>query len=116
VPVATMLAIAASFWAQHGYTAPPVSWEWNCPPQAAALIAPGNTCTGFAVFGSDHIYLNRQWWDRAKNWQRCWVVIHEVGHAAFRFPHQAGTVMAPINPTDVRSQSVPGTCKRKWTP
>jgi len=111
MPVATMLTVAALFWAGHGYTAQPVTWEWGIPVMGASMIHPGNVAEGFAMFNSDHIYLNREWWDRAPNWQRCEVVIHEVGHAAFGFAHTDGTVMSEI---DGPARPVPGTCKRKW--
>lgn len=105
-----MLAIAASFWSQHGYTPGPITWDWGIP--SYVRVEPGAIAEGFSVFGSNHIFLNRSWWDHAENWRKCEVVIHEEGHAAFSFRHQDGTVMSEIDDVYGGIRTVPGTCKR----
>jgi hypothetical protein len=114
MPVATMLAIAASFWAQHGYTvAQPVGWNWD----VSVCAAPISRDYVVQACGAQYVvHLNRKWWDQAPSWNKCEVVIHEVGHAAFRFPHTDYTVMSAIDDVGGGIRTVPGTCKRRWTP
>lgn len=106
--VATLLTIAASFWASHGYQeAQPVTWDWGSSDYAYEH----DGIQAQAVFGSYHFSMSREWWDHATKRERCVVVVHEVGHAAFSFPHRAGTVMAQY----ADDQRVPGACKpRRW--
>ena len=111
MPVATILAIAASFWGAHGYTtAQPVTWSWATTPYRIQAYAPMTSVNGGPPKGEFQIVLSRSWWDKASNQDKCVVVIHEYGHAAFSFQHQDGTVMAEYDGDAYRP--VPGTCKR----
>ena len=92
--VALAIAVAVGWWSAHGYTpAQPITWEWGtCPPPAHV-----DTVTlACAVPGSYHITLIRSQWDQRPRWQRCTVVAHEIGHAAFKFDHKDGTVMEAV--------------------
>jgi hypothetical protein len=109
MPVATMLAIAASFWSSHNFmAAQPVTWSWFNEPQSR--IYPYQYSTyGYTFLNSYHINLNRWFWDRASNRDRCAVVIHEFGHAAFGFQHTEAGIMAP-DATVSTHNSTPGAC------
>lgn len=122
MPVATMLAIAVSFWGSYGYTSTqPAVWTWDSPAVAQQYgqqpLPAGYILQGYAPtlrgpdggwVGIDMIVLVRSWWDGASNEERCAVVIHEEGHAAFSFPHTPNGIMAQY-PTE---RPAPGTCKR----
>lgn len=105
MPVATLLSIAVTFWGSHGYVVDrPVVWEWEnqVPVSTFSVVEHGH-----AIFGSYDIVLNRWWWDRLSNQSKCALVIHEIGHAVFSFPHVDGTVMNPDS-----TQFPPGICIR----
>lgn len=108
MPVATILAIAASFWGSHGYTpTQPITWSWNTTPayQMAGVQA---YAPMLGQQGLRHIVLVRIWWNSATNQDRCVVLIHEMGHAAFGFTHTPRGIMAAYD----EDRPVPGTCKR----
>ena len=107
MPVATMLAIAASFWAQHGYTVPPVSWQWGIPASVAA--DPGYTVEAFQ--SARVIYIDRKWWDGAERWRKCEVLIHEDGHT-LGFGHADRSVMSAYDDVYGGHRTVPGICKQ----
>lgn len=115
MPVATMLAIAASFWSAHGYAATAdVDWSWDMSFPAMHAGAAFVYRDGLGG-RSYRIELNRYGWDQDSNLQRCVIVIHEMGHAEFDFDHEPGTVMAAD--ASIYSSNVPGTCirsKRAW--
>ena len=93
--VATVIAVAVSWWGGHGYVAQqPVTWAWSQPGESQCA---GQAPAGCAVPGSYHITLERQAWDRMRAWQKCVVVAHEIGHAAFSFGHRDATIMDPIH-------------------
>lgn len=109
MPVAAMLAIAASFWGTHGYVAPAPTWDWGV--SRVEHVEQGVQAK--AAPGSGHISMSRLWWDEASNRERCQVAIHEDGHAWFSFEHENGKVMAQY----FEDAPTPGTCirgRRAW--
>ncbi len=88
-PVATYIAAAAAFWDTHT-SAPRLAsptWTWNggqCGQSAAAC----------ATLGTGLIWLVRPEWDRMRRQDKCVLVIHEYGHAAYGFQHTPGGIMA----------------------
>lgn len=111
LPVATALAVAASFWGTHGYPdaqyAQP-GWDWDMATACPALIA----SAGCAVPGSNVIHLNRAIWDRSARWLKCTIVTHEFGHAVLRFHHTPGTLM---DGTAAAYRFAPGGCRALGT-
>ena len=89
MPVATLLAIAATFWSTHGYptTAIP-GWDWDTQT-CTTLTAAG--CANVGAGGP--IHLRRTAWDDMTATQKCVLVVHEYGHAVLGFWHTPGTIM-----------------------
>src|SRR3954469_5779738 len=114
MPVATMLAIAASFWSSHGYAIAneQVTWEWAYSKNVPMLGGYIRNIQAYTEIGSNHIYLYRPWWDKASNLLRCLVVIHEDGHAALGF-RDIDDFTGNIMNTYDDARTVPGACKRK---
>lgn len=100
VTLATYVAIAISWWGSHGFVAQqPVQADFAAtPPELQVQLSDGMEICGFSKLGTFSIHLVPECWNDSTPLERCVIVVHEIGHAAFSFEHKDGTVMQADDP------------------
>ena len=92
MPMIAYIVAALAWWSQYTEVPTNVTWNWGTQEQFAAQIEAD--VIGWSIVGSGHFTISRAHWNPMPRYERCSLVIHEVGHAiGFRHSEDPTNVM-----------------------